>query len=53
MSYNNNMFNRNNRIVEGYFNASSPTVEDKYLAEYQQFAKPHSQQYHLYEKNSS
>jgi hypothetical protein len=31
---------QNNRVIEGYFNAPSEVVEDKYLAEYQQFAKP-------------
>ncbi len=41
MSYMHNMHNmQNNRVMESYFNAPSEAVEDKYLAEYQQFAKP-------------
>jgi hypothetical protein len=39
MSHNYNQYNQNNQI-EGYLNAPSVDVEHKYLAEYQQFAKP-------------
>lgn len=45
MSYNNMNHNqrpynsvKNNRVIEGYFNAPSDAVENKYLAEYKQFA---------------